>query len=152
MRGPVSCYAAMTHGAVTGACRLGAVGSMTRGTTVMLLIIRRVNKALAGGHRRAMTARTLAVQRYITRGLMIDIMICPDTAGMTGRTYVRTVFMACGRADQCVRRAVMTGRTAVMNLVVAVARKGRRWIRMTYRTACLDCYITRSYMVYTMIR
>ena len=91
----------------------------------MLLIIRRVNKALAGGHRRAMTARTLAVQRYITRGLMIDVMICPDAAGMTGRTYVRTVFMACGRADQCVRRAVMTGRTAVMNLVVAVARKGR---------------------------
>ena len=99
MRSPVSCYTSMTQGAVTGTRRLATVGSMAGDTGIMLLIIRRVNKALTCGHRRAMTARTFAVQRYITRGLMIDVVICPDAAGMTGRTYVRTVFMACGRAD-----------------------------------------------------
>ena len=61
MCGPVSSYAAMTHRAVAGARRLTAVGSMARSTGIMLLIIRRVNKALAGRHRRRMTARTLAV-------------------------------------------------------------------------------------------
>jgi len=151
MRGPVSCYTAMTQGAVTGARRLSAVGSMARGTGVMLLIIRRVNKALACGHRRRMTARTLAVQGYVTSCLMIDVMICPDTTGMTGRTDVRAAFMTCGRADQCVRRGIMTGRTAVMYLVVAAARKGRGRIRMTYRTACFDRYITRGYMIHTAV-
>ena len=61
MRGPVTRYTAMTHRAVAGARRLSAVGSMARSTGIMLLIIRRVNKALAGRHRRRMTARTLAV-------------------------------------------------------------------------------------------
>ena len=134
MRGPVSRYAAMTQGAVTGTRRLAAVCPMARGTGIMLLIIRRVNKTLAGGQRRRMTARTLAVQRYITCCLMIDVMICPAATGMTGRTYIQTAFMAFSRADQCVRRAVMTGRTTVMNLVVAGARKGRGRIRMTRST------------------
>ena len=61
MRGPVTGYTAVTHGAVAGTRCLGAVGTMARGTGVMLLIIRRVNKALAGRHRRGMTACTLAV-------------------------------------------------------------------------------------------
>ena len=82
---------------------------------------------------------------------MIYVMVCPGTAGMTRRTYVRAAFMTCGRTDQRVRRAVMTGRTAVMYLVVAVARKGRGRIRMTYRTTCFDRYITRSYMIYTAV-
>jgi hypothetical protein len=101
----------------------------------MLLIIRRVNEALACGHRHGMTARTLAVQGYITSGLMIDVMIRPGPADMTGGTHVRTAFMTCGRADQSVRRAVMTGGAAVMNLVVAGARKRYGRIRMTDRTA-----------------
>ena len=83
---------------------------------------------------------------------MIDGMICPDLVLMTGRTYIRTTFMACCQADQRVRRAVMTGRTAVMHLVVATARKGRGRIRMTDRTRCFDRYITGCYMIYTMIR
>ena len=61
MRGPVTCYSAMTQGAVTGTRRLAAVRCMAGGTGVMLLVIRRVNEALTRGHRQGMTARTLAV-------------------------------------------------------------------------------------------
>jgi hypothetical protein len=118
----------------------------------MLLVIRRVNEALACGHRRAMTARTLAVQGYITGSLMIDAVIIPGATDMTRRTYIRTAFIACCQANQRVRRGVMTGRTTVMDLVVAAARKGRGRIRMTHRTTCFDHYITRGYMIYTMIR
>jgi hypothetical protein len=117
----------------------------------MLLVIRRVDEALTGGQRRGMTARTLAVQGDIASSRMIDAMIRPGATRMTRRTYIRAAFMACSRTDQRVRRAVMTGCTAVMHLVVAAARKGRGRIRMTHCAACLDRYITRGYMIYTMI-
>ena len=61
MRGPVIRYTAMTHGAVAGTRRLSPICRMARGTGIMLLVIRRVNKALTCRKRRAMTARTLAV-------------------------------------------------------------------------------------------
>lgn len=73
---------------------------------------------------------------------MIDGMIRPGTTGMTRRTHVRTAFFAYGQTDQRVRRCVMTRCTAVMDLVVAAARKRRGWIRMTDRTRRLDRYIT----------
>lgn len=152
MRGPVRRYTAVACGTVNRTCCDRTVGPMARRTGIMLLVISRVNKALASGQRGAMTARTLAVQGDISISLMIDIVIGPVTANMTGRTYIRAAFMAYGRTDQCVRRAVMTGRTAVMYLVVAPARKRCGRIRMTYRTPCLDRYVTRRYMIYTMIR
>ena len=92
MRGPVTGYAAVTHGAVAGTRRLRAVGRMARGTGVMLLVIRRVDEVLTRGQRRRMTARTLAVQGDIASSCMIDVMIRPDATRMTGRTGVRTAF------------------------------------------------------------
>jgi hypothetical protein len=94
MRGPVTRYSAMTHGAVTGSRRLATVCPMARSTGVMLLVIRWVDEALASGQRRGMTARTLAVQGDISISLMIDIVIRPGATGMTGRTHVRTAFIA----------------------------------------------------------
>ena len=125
MRAPVTGYPAMTHGAVAGARRLRAVGRMARGTGVMLLVVRRVDEVLARGQRRGMAAGTLAVQGDIADRRMIDVMVRPDATGMTGRTGVRTAFMACCQVNQRVRRCVMTGCTAVMDLVVAAVRKGR---------------------------
>ena len=61
MRGPVTRYTAMTHGAVSGTRGLAAVYRMAGGTGVMLLVVSRVNEALTSSHRRGMTARTLAV-------------------------------------------------------------------------------------------
>lgn len=108
---------------------------MTGDAGVMLLVIRRVDETLAGGHRCCMTARTLAVQGNIAGGLMIDVVVRPDTAGMTGGTDVRTAFMTGSRTDQCVRPCVMAGCTAIMDLGVAAACKGHGRIGMTYRAA-----------------
>ena len=98
---------------------------MARGAGVMLLVIRRVDEVLTRGQRCRMTACTRAVQGHIAGRRMINVMIRPVATRMTGRTDIRTAFMAHRRADQRICRAVMTGRTAVMDLVVFATRKGR---------------------------
>ncbi len=95
----------------------------------MLLVVRRVDEVLARGQRRCMATRTLAVQGDIASSLVIDVMIGPDATGMTGRTGVWIAeacirrAVACCQVNQRVRRCVMTGCTAVMDLVVAAAVK-----------------------------
>ena len=71
---------------------------------------------------------------------MIDVVIGPGAAIMTGGTGVGVSkpgiieTMADGAAFQGVGYGVMTGRTTVMDLVVAAVGEGRSRIRMTYGT------------------
>ena len=118
---------------------------MTGCTGIMLLNVRSIYK-VSVIHRLGMTAATFCLQCYLGR------MILRRMRRKVARYAAVTLTTVARQSYRGVRRAVMTGRTAVMNLVVAAARKGRGWIRMTHRTACFDRYITGSHMVHTMIR
>ncbi len=124
---------------------------MTGGTGVMLLIVERINKARSGGHGHRVTAGTFAVQRQVAGGRMIDIMIGPVAAGVTGGTGVRTDFMADGAADQGVGARVMTGGTAVMDLVVARIGEGCRRVIVTDQTGRFTSDVLRGNVINTVI-
>ncbi len=113
---PVGGDSTVTRATINRTAYYGSVDCVTRGTGVMLLIISRADKALTCGHRRGMAAGTFAVQRDITGSRVIDVVVGPDTSGVTGRTVIRSDFMTDGAALQRIGRRVMTGGTAVMDL------------------------------------
>jgi len=63
-----------------------AVCVMAGGTVIVLDVVATINKGLTGGYCRCMTAVAVSNQRHVTGTGMVDSMIGPGTAGMTGRT------------------------------------------------------------------
>jgi hypothetical protein len=108
----------------------------------MLLVIGWADEAGTGGHRCNMAGITLAVQGNISVSLMINAMIGPGAANMTGCTGIwipKTGIASTvtdSQADQGVGCCVVAGGAAVMHLVVGAASEGRGRVRMTDRTGC----------------
>ena len=98
-----------------------------------------------------MTAVTFAVQSDIAGRLVIDVVIGPVTTRMTARTGVRAAFVTGCNADQCVGRAVMTGRAAAMNLRITAAGEGGCRIDVTDQTIGFTGDITGGDVIDTMI-
>ena len=134
----------------SGQASEAAVAVVATGATVVHLRIARVDQRRRVAVAVAATRRINPDQDAVVR--RIDRVGGFPAIRMTGRTGVRAAFMAHRRADQSVGAGVMTGRTAVMNLVVAATGKGRRRIRMTHRTPGFDHHITRGNVIDTMIR
>ena len=112
----------------------------------MLFIIGQINKALTCCQGYCVTAGTFAVQADITRPGVIDIMIGPVAAGVTGRTGIRTALITLGRADQGIPGAV-TGGTPIMYLRVATVGEGGRRVDVTDQAAGITGDIPGADMV-----
>ena len=128
-----------------------AIRRMTGGTGVMLAIVGRINKTGAVGQGRRVTAGTAVVRGDITVRCMSDIVIGPVTTRMTGRTDIRTAFMAHRRADQGVGAGVVTGGAGIMDLVVARIGEGGRRIDVTDQTIGFTGHVTGTDVIDTMV-
>ena len=148
---PVTGYTAVALATVVDSDADRAVGTMARGTGVMLLIIRRVDEVLTRGQRCRMTACTRAVQGHIAGRRMINVMIRPVATRMTGRTDIRTAFMAHRRADQGVGARIVTGGAAVMHLGIVRIGEGGRRIDVTDQTIGFTGHVTGTDVIHAMI-
>ena len=129
------------------------VSVMTYRTGVMLDVIAGIYKGLARGYCRCMTAVAVRCQRHVTGAGMIDTMIIPGPAGMTGRTD-RTAAGTCRGVgyERQILITGMTGRTGIMLDVVSCIGKERivNCCGMTVKTGCLGVHIIARIMINIM--
>ena len=116
----------------SGQASEAAVAIMATGATVVHLRIARVDQRRRVVVAVAATRRINPDQDAVVR--RIDRVGGFPALRMTGRTGVRTTFMAHRRADQSVGAGVMTGRTAVMNLRVTAIGESNCRIVVTDQT------------------
>ena len=138
VKGRTVIYIAVTLRTVAGgpAVLQRAVCVMAGGTVIVLDVVATIHKGLAGGYCRCMTAGAVSSQRHITGAGMIDTMITPHTAAMTGRTVAADGKVLTNRQAFQAAVRIMTAGTAVMNfripsinqrqrIIVAVSTAGR---------------------------
>ena len=147
VQGSTVIYIAVTLGTVAGdpAVLQGTVSVMAGGTGIMLDAVAGIYKRLTGGYGRCMAGGAVSNEGHVTVCGMIDGVIIPGTARMTGGTYRTAAGTRCRVSNERnIRGARMTGGTGIMLLVVAAIRKGR--IGYRYRMAIQ----TRSLGVHTV--